>query len=78
MPRRPIVLPWTPEDVAKLQVMIAEGASAARGAAAMKRKIHAIQVKARALGTPFSPVRVERKKWQEPLKRSDIRPWRSI
>jgi hypothetical protein len=76
MVRRPIVLPWTPEEVEKLIALIAEGASAARAAAAMRRKILAVQVKARALGTPFEPVRVARKKWQEPIARNAPRPWR--
>ena len=78
MARRLIVLPWSPEDIEKLKALIANGASATRAAAALKRKIVAVQVKARALGTPFPTVRTERKKWQEPLKRNEPAPWRSL
>ncbi|MDB5505254.1 MAG: hypothetical protein JWR89_5156 [Tardiphaga sp.] len=78
MARRPIVVRWTPEEIEKLKALVAQGASAARAAAATKRKIMAVQVKARELGTPFSPIRTERKKRQEPLAKNELRPWRSF
>jgi hypothetical protein len=53
---------WTPEEVEKLARLIASGASAARAAAALGRKIMAVQVKARSIGKPFQTVREMRKK----------------
>jgi hypothetical protein len=60
MTRRLMVVRWSPEEIEKLKALIAGGVSVARAAATMNRKIHSIRVKARALGTPFSPVRIER------------------
>lgn len=53
---------WTPEQIEKLQALVASGASATRAAAALNRKVLAVKKKANDLGTPFPSVRETRAK----------------
>ena len=53
---------WTPEQIEKLQALVASGASATRAAAALNRKVFAVKKKANDLGTPFPSVREIRAK----------------
>lgn len=53
--------PWDDEQVERLKVLIASGASPVRAAAALKRAQTSVQVKARKLGMPFVGIRVARK-----------------
>ena len=46
---------WTKEDDERLMAFVAQGASVVRAAAALKRKIVSVRVRARALGCPFPP-----------------------
>jgi hypothetical protein len=59
--RRLLARPWTEEDTAFLQRLIASGASAARASVAMKRNKVNLMVKARELGMPFMSLREQRK-----------------
>jgi hypothetical protein len=61
---RPILKPsWTPQDDERLQAFVAQGASVVKVAAALKRKIVSVRMRARALGCPFPTLRVARQKW---------------
>ena len=53
---------WTTEDDERLRAFVAQGASVVRTAAALKRKIVSVRMRARALGCPFPPYRVVRQK----------------
>lgn len=53
---------WTPEQIEKLQALVASGASATRAAAALNRKVLAVKKKANDLGTPFPTLRETRAK----------------
>jgi hypothetical protein len=68
---------WTEEHEARLLTLVAEGASPARAAAALKRNIRAVQVKARLLGKPFPLLKNMRKKWTPEIckKNSSFRPF---
>jgi hypothetical protein len=59
--RRPLARPWTEDDTALLQRLVASGASAARASVAMKRNKGNLMVKARELGMPFLTPREQRK-----------------
>jgi hypothetical protein len=48
---------WTSDQVARLLLLIENGASAARASVALKRPKLAVQNKARQLGRPFRDVR---------------------
>jgi hypothetical protein len=54
-------LSWTPEQVARLEDLVASGASAVRAAAALRRSIISVQTRARELGMPFPPRRALKK-----------------
>jgi hypothetical protein len=45
---------WTASDCEKLKVLVQQGASAFRAAAALRRSVSAIKYKARELGCPFA------------------------
>jgi hypothetical protein len=59
--RKPWV--WTEAEDERLKALVAQGASVARAAAALKRTIASVRTHARALGCPFPPLRVTRQKW---------------
>jgi hypothetical protein len=59
--RKLLARPWTQEDTALLQWLVASGASAARASVAMKRNRKNLMVKARELGIPFVTQRKQRK-----------------
>ena len=61
----PIIKPWTDEEIELLKKFVAKGCSALLAAAALKRSIKAVRVKARNLGIPFQSVREARKKIQD-------------
>jgi GcrA cell cycle regulator len=62
MAKHPTKYSWTPQEIEKLEKLVASGASAARAAGALNRKIMAVQLQARRLGTPFPTVRATRRK----------------
>lgn len=75
--RRPIIRPWTDEEVKVLKALVAKGASPVKAAAALKRKMESVKAKARIIGTPFLAHREGRKSWtEEPVKQNDVPPWR--
>jgi GcrA cell cycle regulator len=75
--RRRIIRPWTDDEIETLKALVAKGASPLKAAAALKRGIGSVKDKARLIGTPFQTLQEARKKWMpEPLKPSDLRPWR--
>jgi hypothetical protein len=49
---------WTSEDVARLMELADSGATVLRAAAALGRRAHSIQKKARELGKPLRGVRI--------------------
>jgi hypothetical protein len=57
---------WTIEEDERLRALVARGASVVKAAAALKRKIVSVRMRARALGCPFPPLRVVRQKWADP------------
>ena len=73
--RRPLVSPWTAEQDTLLKQMAAQGVSALRAAAALKRNPNAVRVRARKFGILFPSVRERRKKWAEcKSKKNDLSP----
>jgi hypothetical protein len=56
--------PWTASDLERLKLLASQGASAARAAAALDRRITSVRSQARRLGTPFPTVRATRRRWQ--------------
>jgi GcrA cell cycle regulator len=75
MSRHPISRPWTSDQVARLEMLIASGASAVRTAAALKRPITSVRVKARELGKSFPTLNETRKKiCTGPQPRNALRP----
>jgi hypothetical protein len=59
---KPIVQRWTDEENERLRRFAAEGASAARVAAALNRKINSVTLQASKLGFRFPTVREQRRK----------------
>jgi hypothetical protein len=57
--------PWTEADNERLRILVAQGASLVRAAAAFKRSTAAVRAQARKIGVPFPPLRIARKKWAE-------------
>ena len=53
---RKLTRPWTDDDTAHLQKLIASGASAMRASIVLKRNQEQIKIRARQLGTPFPNV----------------------
>jgi hypothetical protein len=51
---------WTKEEDERLRALVAQGASAVKAAAALKRKIVSVRTRARVLGYPFPPLRATR------------------
>ena len=56
---------WTKEEDERLRALVAQGASVVKAAAALKRKIVSVGMRARALGCPFPTLRVARQKWAD-------------
>jgi hypothetical protein len=56
---------WTEAEDERLKALVAQGASVVKAAAALKRKIVSVRTRARALGCPFPPLRVARRKWAD-------------
>lgn len=48
---------WTPDQVERLEELLAAKASPARAAVVLRRSIVSVQVKARAIGKPFPNMR---------------------
>jgi hypothetical protein len=59
---KPLSKPWTDADNERLKQLTADGASAARVASALNRKIKSVTVQATKLGIRFPTVREQRKK----------------
>ena len=59
---KPLRKPWTDEDNERLKKLAADGATAARVAASLNRKIVNIRIQARKLGVQFPTLREQRKK----------------
>jgi hypothetical protein len=57
---------WTKEDDEQLRAMAVRGASAARVAASLKRKMHAVRARARLLGCPLPTISSQRKNVPKP------------
>jgi hypothetical protein len=55
---------WTASDLERLRLLASQGASAARAAAALNRKIVSVRYQARKLGMPLATVRIRRGRWQ--------------
>jgi GcrA cell cycle regulator len=60
---RPLVQRWTPEEDERLKVLVAQGASTVRAAAALKRRQSVVRERANKLDCPFPTMRDARKKW---------------
>lgn len=60
--RPPLSSPWTPEQDDLLKQLSAKGATALRAAAAMKRPITSVRIRARKLGLSLPGVREVRRK----------------
>jgi hypothetical protein len=76
MSRYLISRPWTPDQVARLEMLVASGASAVRTAAALKRPIPSVRRKARELGMGFPTLRETRKKvYPAPQRGYAFRPY---
>jgi hypothetical protein len=58
-------MPWTEEENERLRVMVKQGFSIVRAAAALKRPMIGVRTRARKLGAPFPPLRVARKSWTQ-------------
>ena len=56
---------WTEAEDERLKAFVAQGASVVRTAAALKRKIVSVRMRARALGCPFPTLRAARQKWAD-------------
>jgi hypothetical protein len=65
MARPPLISPWTPEQDEALLRMAAQGISALKIAAALKRNVTGVRVRARKLGSPIPGIREVRKKIAE-------------
>jgi hypothetical protein len=59
---KPRIKPWTDEEKERLKKFTADGATAARPAAALNRKIHSVQLQAAKLGVRFPTLTEQRKK----------------
>jgi hypothetical protein len=57
---------WTKEDDEQLRAMAVRGASAARVAASLNRKMHAVRARARLLGCPLPTMSGQRKNVPKP------------
>jgi hypothetical protein len=60
-----LIKAWDDQQVARLEELIASGASPFRAAAALGRSETSVKVKARKLGTPFPTRREARRRLQE-------------
>ena len=58
---RKLVRPWTEEDDAQLQRLLASGATAARASVAMKRNMQQLRVRARKMGMAFPNLQLRKK-----------------
>ena len=59
---------WTPADLDKLAGLARSGVTAVRASVILKRKITAVQTKARELGVPFEDVRKVRRRRLEAIR----------
>ena len=60
---RSLTRAWSADDEERLKALVASGASTVKAAGALKRTTKSVKVRARALGTPFPPLRIMRKRW---------------
>lgn len=65
MVKHPTKYSWTVQDIEKLKKYVTSGATAARAAGALNRKILSVQVQARKLGIPFQTIRKARRSLME-------------
>jgi hypothetical protein len=62
---RPLIKSWTRLEDERLRAMVAQGASAIKAAAALRRSKISVGERAKKLGCPFTPLRISRKKWAD-------------
>jgi hypothetical protein len=62
MARTPIYVPWSPEQDERLAQLVTQGATALRAAAALKRPLTSVRIRARKLGLSLPGVREVRRK----------------
>jgi hypothetical protein len=67
---------WTDDELKRLAAIVAAGGTPLRAAAALKRNLISCKNKARKLGTPFTPVRITRKKIREKCAEAERTPVR--
>jgi hypothetical protein len=60
--KHPTTQTWTSEQIEKLETLHAQGASAFRASAALKRPTASVRAKAREIGKPFATIRENREK----------------
>jgi hypothetical protein len=65
MARRPLTSPWTPELEEKLKLLAAQGATETRAAAALKRPLSTVRLKARKLGLSILGARALKAKYRK-------------
>lgn len=63
--RTPLSRPWSPEDIALLKRLHAEGATLLRAAAALNRRAQYVRKRAREFDLHFAGVRETRKRVRE-------------
>jgi hypothetical protein len=52
--------PWSNEELERLKTLVASGATPIRASIALKRSKQSVRTKARAMGTPFPSMAVEK------------------
>ena len=62
MARQPLTSAWTPDQDERLTQLAAQGATALRAAAALKRPLTSVRIRARKLGLSLPGVREVRRK----------------
>jgi hypothetical protein len=65
--RRPITRPWSDDDIALVTRLVADGVSASRCSAVLKRPISSVRVKARSLGLKLMGIRETKAKYSAKL-----------
>jgi hypothetical protein len=73
---KPLVRRWTEQDLQKLRLLMSQGASAARCAAALNRSASSVKKTARQLGGELADVRELKAQRREMLRREEesLRP----
>lgn len=74
--RQPIIRQWTENEIETLKTLVAKGASPAKVAGVLKRRIEPVKDKARDVGAPFEPLREARKRQAEgPIEPDSLSDW---